>query len=285
MSRPLWETQISNQLVLTDEMGEQGKQFVLKFTSGAVSATLSTTLFQPLDLLKTRFQLGAFAANVPGWGAQNVGIARTVSSVVRRDTVRGLWKGTTPSLARCIPGIGLYFASIDTLETLYGKPSGQLAMHETLIMGFAARSLVTACMMPASVIKTRYESGRYSYSTVLQAGRETLTKEGLKGLYRGSQATLLRDAPFSGLFYMFYRKSKEIVASHSTYHQLTPIHNLTCGVVAGMLASIITQPADVIKTHQQVEATRVRGTLEVVRGVIARNGVQGLFAGTTRIGR
>lgn len=54
-------------------------------------------------------------------------------------------------------------------------------MHESAIMGFAARSLVTACMMPASVIKTRYESGRYSYGTLLQAGRETLTKEGLKG--------------------------------------------------------------------------------------------------------
>ena len=61
------------------------------------------------------------------------------------------------------------------------KPSSQLAMHETVVMGFAARSFTTACMMPVSVIKTRYESGRYSYRTVLQAGRDTLTKEGLRG--------------------------------------------------------------------------------------------------------
>lgn len=54
-------------------------------------------------------------------------------------------------------------------------------MSETLAIGFAARSLVTACTMPVSVIKTRYESGRYSYRTVLQAGRDTLAKEGLRG--------------------------------------------------------------------------------------------------------
>lgn len=34
--------------------------------------------------------------SVPGWAPQNVGIVQTVYSVVRRDTVRGLWKGTTP---------------------------------------------------------------------------------------------------------------------------------------------------------------------------------------------
>ena len=54
-------------------------------------------------------------------------------------------------------------------------------MSETLVIGFAARSLVTGCMMPVSVIKTRYESGRYNYRTVLQAGRDTIAKEGLKG--------------------------------------------------------------------------------------------------------
>lgn len=61
------------------------------------------------------------------------------------------------------------------------KPASQLRMHESLMMGFAARSLVTACTMPVSVIKTRYESGRYSYRTVLQAARDTLTKEGFRG--------------------------------------------------------------------------------------------------------
>lgn len=101
------------------------------------------------------------------------------------------------------------------------------------------------------------------------------------GLYRGSQATVLRDAPFSGLYYMFYTKSKQVVSARSSYHELTPIHNFACGIFAGMLASVITQPADVIKTHQQVEQTHMRGTLEVMRSVVARNGLQGLFAGTT----
>ena len=80
---------------------------------------------------------------------------------------------------------------------------------------------------------------------------------------------------------MFYTKSRQVVTEHSRYHELTPIHNFACGIFAGVLASVITQPADVIKTHQQVAHTHMRGTLEVLKKVVAQNGLQGLFAGIT----
>lgn len=80
---------------------------------------------------------------------------------------------------------------------------------------------------------------------------------------------------------MFYTKSKQVVMDHTNYHKLTPIHNFVCGIFAGVLASVTTQPADVIKTHQQVEHTHMRGAMEVMRNVVARNGLQGLFAGIT----
>ena len=31
-----------------------------------------------------------------------------------------------------------------------------------------------------------------------------------------------------------------------------PVFNFCCGVTAGMMASVITQPADVVKTHMQL---------------------------------
>ena len=34
-----------------------------------------------------------------------------------------------------------------------------------------------------------------------------------------------------------------------------PLVNFGCGVVAGVLASLVTQPADVVKTHIQVSAS------------------------------
>ena len=37
-----------------------------------------------------------------------------------------------------------------------------------------------------------------------------------------------------------------------TSSSYSPLVNFSCGVVAGVLASLVTQPADVVKTHIQV---------------------------------
>ena len=37
-----------------------------------------------------------------------------------------------------------------------------------------------------------------------------------------------------------------------------PLFNFTCGVTAGMMASMVTQPADVVKTHMQLYPKRYR---------------------------
>ena len=161
----------------------------------------------------------------------------------------------------------------------YRKPDQDLKMHESLMMGFTSRFLVSMCVMPASVLKTRYESGSFGYTSQWEAVRKIATKEGMKGLYRGSAATVLRDAPFSGLYLMFYIKSKQVVKSYTELEELMAIHNLICGVFAATMASVITQPADVIRTHQQVEQSRLKGTHEVVRAVIKAKGVSGLFTG------
>ncbi len=48
-----------------------------------------------------------------------------------------------------------------------------------------------------------------------------------------------------------------------------PLVNFGCGVVAGILASLATQPADVIKTHMQVSPASYPKTSDAVRHVYA----------------
>ena len=99
------------------------------------------------------------------------------------------------------------------------------------------------------------------------------------GFYKGSKATVLRDAPFSGLYLMFYMQSKLVMANFGRYQELSPFQNLACGIFAGMMASIITQPADVIKTYQQVDQNNIKGVFEVLSNVVRSNGTKGLFTG------
>lgn len=55
------------------------------------------------------------------------------------------------------------------------------------------------------------QSGRYGYESMFTALQSIYRSEGHRGLFSGLTATLLRDAPFSGIYLMFYNQTKSLV--------------------------------------------------------------------------
>lgn len=53
-----------------------------------------------------------------------------------------------------------------------------------------------------------FQSGCYNYVSVAGALRSVYETEGIRTLFSGLTATLLRDAPFSGIYVMFYSQAK-----------------------------------------------------------------------------
>ncbi|XP_042811600.1 mitochondrial glycine transporter isoform X5 [Panthera leo] len=176
------------------------------FLCGSISGTCSTLLFQPLDLLKTRLQ----TLQPPAHGSGRVGMLALLLKVVRTESILGLWKGMSPSIVRCVPGIGIYFGTLYSLKQYFLRGHPPTAL-ESVILGVGSRSVAGVCMSPITVIKTRYESGRYGYESIYAALKSIYRSEGHRGLFSGLTATLLRDAPFSGIYLMFYNQTKNIM--------------------------------------------------------------------------
>jgi hypothetical protein len=59
------------------------------------------------------------------------------------------------SLTRCVPGVGLYFSSLHWLKS--NVTSGDPGPVEAIFLGMLARSLSGVCLIPITVIKTRFE--------------------------------------------------------------------------------------------------------------------------------
>ncbi|XP_054991543.1 mitochondrial glycine transporter isoform X3 [Sorex araneus] len=198
-------------LLQPQDVGDHVETLVLHpvikaFLCGSISGTCSTLLFQPLDLLKTRLQ----TAQPPADGSRRVGMLALLLKVVRTESLWGLWRGMSPSIVRCVPGVGIYFGTLYSSKQylLRGHPPTAL---ESVMLGMGSRSVAGICMSPITVIKTRYESGRYGYGSIYAALRSIYRTEGHRGLFSGLTATLLRDAPFSGIYLMFYNQTKNIV--------------------------------------------------------------------------
>merc|ERR1719333_243071 len=125
-------------------------------------------------------------------------------------------------------------------------------------------------MIPFTVIKTRFESNSYNYKNTYQAFKNILKLEGLRGLTSGLGPTLFRDVPFSGLYLMFYEHLKSLVPDNYKTYNPSAAHFI-CGFTAGILASLVTQPADVIKTNMQLDRLN-KGLVMTVRSIYLQQG-------------
>ena len=239
---------------------------VQAFLAGSLSGTCSTLIFQPLDLMKTRIQQQAELR------LSMTGVAR---NVVAQENFIGLWRGVIPSLVRTVPGVGLYFSSMHYMKAnlCEGRPSHL----QSVLIGSSARAFAGAAVIPFTVIKTRFESNSYNYKSTYQAFKNIMKIEGLRGLTSGLGPTLFRDVPFSGLYLMFYEHLKSLVATDTKHYNPTAAHFM-CGFASGILASLVTQPADVIKTNMQLDREN-RGMVKTVQRIYGQQGLGGFAIG------
>lgn len=251
------------------------------FLAGSFSGTFSTVLFQPLDLVKTRLQNPsahlATAINGPG----QPGMINVFTNIVRQEQIAGLWRGMVPSVARCVPGVGLYFSSLHWLKAKAGVSQGKdLSPIQAVGLGVIARSMSGVILIPITVIKTRFESGVYKYTSLSGALRSIWKVEGIRGLSCGLVPTLARDAPFSGLYLMFYTQTKQSLPKElfQTTSGASAL-NFTCGLFAGIAASLATNPADVIKTKMQLYPEKFPSAFSAALYVHQNYGVVGYFKG------
>jgi solute carrier family 25 protein 38 len=142
-----------------------------------------------------------------------------------------------------------------------------------------------------TVIKVRYESNLYAYSSIAGAGKDILKTEGLRGFFSGFGATAIRDAPYAGLYVLFYEQLKKRLSllSHkvpvagelaeSMKGSTSAFINFGSGVLAAGLATAITNPFDAIKTRIQLQPKEYPNMLYAAKKMIRVDGVKSLFHG------
>lgn len=62
------------------------------------------------------------------------------------------------------------------------------------------------------------QSGKFGYGSVYGALKNIYQTEGVRGMFSGLTATLLRDAPFSGIYLMFYTQTKNLTPQGKAEH-------------------------------------------------------------------
>merc|ERR1712226_174026 len=165
-----------------------------------------------------------------------------------------------------------------------GDPS---TSHVPPLAGSLARVIAATMISPLELIRTKMQSQQLSYSQVGEAMKISYQHEGLLSMMRGLGPTLLRDIPFSALYWFGYEfvKSRQLQNHNTT--ELSFTQSFAAGAISGTTASVITLPFDVVKTHRQIEmgeaellkGKQVSSTWQIMVRIVQHDGFRGLFAG------
>lgn len=276
------------------------KNYATSVFRNAISSTLAAsvvaTVVTPLDVVKVRVQAhvcpvgGSNPCEDPKHVENAIDAAR---KIIRSEGVRGLWRGLNVTLLLAIPSTGMYFTLYEAFREQLGVYYPDASKPTTAICAGAAARIVTAtAASPLELARTSLQAGVGGPdATVISVLRNIRRTQGVRALWRGLGPTLLRDAPFSAIYWSTYESLKDPARSILPHRMFTTGNDfsvyLGAGIGAGGLAALCTVPADVIKTRRQaVFATagvglrsRTSTPFVIAREIVRTDGVRGLFRG------
>ncbi|KAF9539415.1 mitochondrial aspartate-glutamate transporter agc1 [Mortierella hygrophila] len=253
------------------------------FLLGSISGAVGATVVYPIDLVKTRMQNQRSKVVGELLYKNSIDCFR---KVIKNEGALGLYRGLGPQLVGVAPEKAIKLTMNDLVRRNLTDKNGDITFTAELIAGGVAGGSQVVFTNPLEIVKIRLQvAGEAAKS--LEAPRPgaiaIVRNLGIIGLYKGASACLLRDIPFSAIYFPVYAHLKKDVFHEGPDHRLAISELLIAGAVAGMPAAYFTTPADVIKTRLQVEAKKgqssYNGIRDAARKIYAEEGFRAFFKG------
>lgn len=132
-----------------------------------------------------------------------------------------------------------------------------------------------------------HEASQRLYSGTSDCIRKIVRQAGLRGLYRGQTATILREFGSYGIWFSAYEGLIRWVmkTENKKRDELPKWQIACCGALVGEVLWIVNYPLDVIKSKMQTdyfgEKQQYRNTLDAIQQTWKANGLKAFFRGLT----
>nr|CAN60251.1 hypothetical protein VITISV_039402 [Vitis vinifera] len=199
---------------------------LLRLGAGACAGIIAMSATYPMDIGTGQTENSPY---------QYRGMFHALSTVLRQEGPRALYKGWLPSVIGVVPYVGLNFAVYESLKDWLIKSKAFGLVHDNelgvttrLACGAAAGTIGQTVAYPLDVIRRRMQmigwkdaasivtgEGRskapIEYTGMVDAFRKTVRHEGIGALYKGLVPNSVKVVPSIALAFVTYEMVKDIL--------------------------------------------------------------------------
>ncbi|KAI9448846.1 mitochondrial inner membrane protein [Russula earlei] len=260
-------------------------QSAYNFVQGGLAGAFGATIVYPIDLGMSLMQNQR--STIVGQLLYKNSLD-CVKKVFRNEGFLGFYRGLGPQLVGVAPEKAIKLTVNDLIRGRAMDPeTGRISLFWEIVAGGTAGGCQVVFTNPLEIVKIRLQiqgEAAKVEGAVPRGAIHIIRQLGLLGLYRGASACLMRDIPFSAVYFTAYSHLKKDVF-HEGYHgkKLSFFETLGSAAIAGMPAAYFTTPADVVKTRLQVEArkgqTTYTGLADAFTKIYREEGFKAFFKG------
>nr|GEU68848.1 probable envelope ADP,ATP carrier protein, chloroplastic [Tanacetum cinerariifolium] len=244
------------------------------FVAGAVAGAAAKTVIAPLDRIKLIMQTHGLRAGEES-AKKTIGFIEAVISVGKQDGVKGYWKGNLAQVIRILPYSAVQLFAYESYKKLFRGEDGELSVIGRLAAGASAGMTSTFVTYPLDVLRLRMavDPGHQTMSNVIV---RMIKEEGLGSFYKGLVPSLISIAPYVAVNFCIFDLVKKSLPEK--FRNKTEASFITA-FVAATIATVTCYPLDTIRRQMQMRGTPYNTVLDAFSGIIARDGVAGLYRG------
>lgn len=259
------------------------------FALGSIAGAFGAFMVYPIDMVKTRMQNQRSSAVGQLLYKNSIDC---FSKIVKQEGFMGLYAGVGPQLIGVAPEKAIKLTVNDIVRGKFmNAKTGEIPLWAEILAGGSAGGCQVVFTNPLEIVKIRLQVQGEAIRAAAREGEQIKKRSalwivrhlGLAGLYKGASACLLRDVPFSAIYFPTYSHLKRDFFGESQTKKLGILQLLTAGAIAGMPAAYLTTPCDVIKTRLQVEARKgdssYNGLRDCAQKILREEGFRAFFKG------
>jgi len=254
------------------------------FLSGGLGGVCTVIVGHPFDTIKVRLQ--TMPKPIKGESPMYSGTWDCAVKTVRREGFRGFYKGMAAPIAGVAPIFAISFFGFGVGKKIQQSSDDvPLTKPQLFVAGAFSGIFTTIIMAPGERIKCLLQvqqdsTGPKKYSGPRDVVRQLYREGGIRSIYKGTVATLLRDVPASGMYFMTYEWIQELLNPEKA-KEIGIMRTIVAGGMAGICNWLVGIPADVLKSRLQTaeEGKYPGGLRQVFAQLIREEGVTALYKG------